>query len=88
MPAPKPRRRAVHSRTPCLFLTAFRLHRFWRHRPPFAAVQVGQIVTLANGQVAILRSVDDEGVIIDCNHPLAGAMRNKTLSSRASSRSL
>lgn len=30
-------------------------------------------MTLSNGQVAILRQVKPEGVVIDCNHPLAGA---------------
>lgn len=49
---------------------------FARERPrPYGAdrAQEGQIVTLSNGQVAILRQVTPEGVVIDCNHPLAGA---------------
>ena len=31
------------------------------------------MVTLANGQSAMVRRVDAEGVTLDCNHPLAGA---------------
>ena len=33
----------------------------------------GAMVTLANGQSAMVRRVDAEGVTLDCNHPLAGA---------------
>ncbi len=34
---------------------------------------------LLNGQAAVLRRVRPEGVLIDCNHPLAGAPLTFTL---------
>ena len=37
------------------------------------------VVQLANGQAAVLRRVADDGVLIDCNHPLAGAPLTFTL---------
>ena len=39
----------------------------------------GAVVQLANGQAAVLRRVADDGVLIDCNHPLAGAPLSFTL---------
>ena len=39
----------------------------------------GQVVQLANGNAAVLRRVDDQGVLLDCNHPLAGAPLKFTL---------
>ncbi len=34
---------------------------------------------LSNGEAAVLRRVAEEGVLIDCNHPLAGAPLTFTL---------
>ena len=34
--------------------------------------QDGMMVNLANGQAAMLRKVEEAGVLLDCNHPLAG----------------
>ena len=34
---------------------------------------------LANGQSAVVRRVAEDGVLIDCNHPLAGAPLSFTL---------
>ena len=39
----------------------------------------GAVVQLANGQAAVIRRVADDGVLIDCNHPLAGAPLSFTL---------
>ena len=39
----------------------------------------GSLVVLSNGKAAVVRRVDDEAVVLDCNHPLAGAPLRFTL---------
>ena len=41
------------------------------------------LVQLANGEPAILRQLTEEGVVLDCNHPLAGAPLTITVSLKA-----